>query len=163
MRTPASSGNGSIWPSTIVPPSALPLSTSRDEDTMISRFFICLDYRHDQFFCEHLRPYTACTMWPLPQHNHPASLYRGHRRNSFRALDDAEVIELRARFRTFHGAYSRTALMCLTYAATILSVHMYTEVDKHSLIYGDPLSTERYSANSFTRSVSSLSSWPFSY
>ncbi|TFK29115.1 hypothetical protein FA15DRAFT_664430 [Coprinopsis marcescibilis] len=46
--------------------------------------------------------------------------YRGHRRNSFEAQDVNELIELRARQRTFHGAYSRTALGSLGYALTIL-------------------------------------------
>ncbi|KAF5326490.1 hypothetical protein D9611_000775 [Ephemerocybe angulata] len=46
--------------------------------------------------------------------------YRGHRRNSFVASDINELVELRARQRTFHGAYSRTALGALGYALTIL-------------------------------------------
>ncbi|KAF9481642.1 hypothetical protein BDN70DRAFT_876126 [Pholiota conissans] len=46
--------------------------------------------------------------------------YRGHRRSSFVAADINELIELRARQRTFHGAYSRTALSSLGYALTIL-------------------------------------------
>lgn len=63
---------------------------------------------------------SAPRMWPLPNHHQAPSLYRGHRRSSFRALDDSEVIELRARYRTFFGAYYRTSLMCLAYAASIL-------------------------------------------
>lgn len=43
----------------------------------------------------------------------PVVTFRGHRRDSFKAIDQAEVVELRARYRTFHGAYSRTALMVL--------------------------------------------------
>ncbi|TFK36568.1 hypothetical protein BDQ12DRAFT_686631 [Crucibulum laeve] len=46
--------------------------------------------------------------------------YRGHRRHSFVAADVNELVELRARQRTFHGAYSRTALGALGYALTIL-------------------------------------------
>jgi len=51
----------------------------------------------------------------LSRHNH-----RGHRRQSFQATDVAELVELRARQRTFHGAYSRTALGSLGYALVIL-------------------------------------------
>ncbi|EFI26882.1 hypothetical protein CC1G_15283 [Coprinopsis cinerea okayama7 len=50
----------------------------------------------------------------------PHRTYRGHRRHSFEAQDINELIELRARQRTFHGAYSRTALGSLGYALTIL-------------------------------------------
>ncbi|KAF8174879.1 hypothetical protein BJ912DRAFT_989418 [Pholiota molesta] len=46
--------------------------------------------------------------------------YRGHRRRSFQAADVNELVEIRARQRTFHGAYSRTALSSLGYALTIL-------------------------------------------
>ncbi|KAF8999852.1 hypothetical protein BDQ17DRAFT_1400660 [Cyathus striatus] len=46
--------------------------------------------------------------------------YRGHRRHSFVAADVNELVELRARQRTFHGAYSRTAISALCYALTIL-------------------------------------------
>ncbi|KIY67624.1 hypothetical protein CYLTODRAFT_490460 [Cylindrobasidium torrendii FP15055 ss-10] len=46
--------------------------------------------------------------------------YRGHRRESFVATDVNELVELRARQRTFHGAYSRTALGNLGYALTVL-------------------------------------------
>ena len=47
-------------------------------------------------------------------------LHRGHRRQSFVAEDLNELVELRARQRTFHGAYSRTALGSLGYGITIL-------------------------------------------
>ncbi|KAF9481637.1 hypothetical protein BDN70DRAFT_876121 [Pholiota conissans] len=50
----------------------------------------------------------------------PRHTYRGHRRGSFEASDVNELIELRARQRTFHGAYSRTALGSLGYSLTIL-------------------------------------------
>ncbi|KAJ7271076.1 hypothetical protein C8J57DRAFT_1320616 [Mycena rebaudengoi] len=46
--------------------------------------------------------------------------YRGHRANSFQAADLTELVELRARQRTFHGAYGRTALSNLGYSLTIL-------------------------------------------
>ncbi|KAJ6578817.1 hypothetical protein DFH09DRAFT_1148395 [Mycena vulgaris] len=46
--------------------------------------------------------------------------YRGHRANSFVAADLTELVELRARQRTFHGAYGRTALSNLGYSLTIL-------------------------------------------
>ncbi|KAJ8523193.1 hypothetical protein ONZ45_g291 [Pleurotus djamor] len=45
---------------------------------------------------------------------------RGHRAASFEPVDITELVELRARQRTFHGAYSRTALGSLGYALTIL-------------------------------------------
>ncbi|KAF4611476.1 hypothetical protein D9613_003901 [Agrocybe pediades] len=50
----------------------------------------------------------------------PRRTYRGHRRHSFQAEDLQELVEIRARQRTFHGAYSRTALGSLGYALTIL-------------------------------------------
>ncbi|KAJ7153437.1 hypothetical protein C8R43DRAFT_445754 [Mycena crocata] len=46
--------------------------------------------------------------------------YRGHRANSFQPADLTELVELRARQRTFHGAYGRTALSNLGYSLTIL-------------------------------------------
>ncbi|KAK0216229.1 hypothetical protein IW262DRAFT_1496206 [Armillaria fumosa] len=46
--------------------------------------------------------------------------YRGHRAGSFHTTDMSELIELRARQRTFHGAYSRSAMGNLGYALTIL-------------------------------------------
>ncbi|TRM63223.1 hypothetical protein BD626DRAFT_495940 [Schizophyllum amplum] len=50
----------------------------------------------------------------------PHHFYRGHRSYSFTASDVNELVELRARQRTFHGAYSRTALANLGYSLTIL-------------------------------------------
>ncbi|KAF9238643.1 hypothetical protein BU15DRAFT_47456 [Melanogaster broomeanus] len=47
-------------------------------------------------------------------------MYRGHRRNSFLPVDISELNELRARHRTFDGAYRRTALSNLGYAITVL-------------------------------------------
>ncbi|KAK0457124.1 uncharacterized protein EV420DRAFT_1621180 [Desarmillaria tabescens] len=46
--------------------------------------------------------------------------YRGHRARSFHTTDMSELVELRARQRTFHGAYSRSAMGNLGYALTIL-------------------------------------------
>ncbi|KAN0079899.1 hypothetical protein V8E55_009465 [Tylopilus felleus] len=46
--------------------------------------------------------------------------YRGHRANSFVPLDLPELTELRARLRTFDGAYRRSALANLGYAITVL-------------------------------------------
>ncbi|KAF5381513.1 hypothetical protein D9757_008155 [Collybiopsis confluens] len=46
--------------------------------------------------------------------------YRGHRAQSFSASDINELVELRARQRTFYGAYFRTALGNLGYSLTIL-------------------------------------------
>ncbi|KAF9221743.1 hypothetical protein BS17DRAFT_241757 [Gyrodon lividus] len=46
--------------------------------------------------------------------------YRGHRTNSFLPIDIIELTELRARHRTFHGAYRRTALANLGYGITVL-------------------------------------------
>jgi hypothetical protein len=45
---------------------------------------------------------------------------RGHRADSFRPIDVLELNELRARNRTFNGAYRRTALATLGYALTAL-------------------------------------------
>ncbi|KAH9931613.1 uncharacterized protein BXZ73DRAFT_90061 [Epithele typhae] len=44
----------------------------------------------------------------------------GHRSKSFRAQDVNELVELRARSRTFDGAYGRSAIGMLGYALTIL-------------------------------------------
>ncbi|KIY44864.1 hypothetical protein FISHEDRAFT_13338, partial [Fistulina hepatica ATCC 64428] len=45
---------------------------------------------------------------------------RGHRASSFSVLDESELTELRARQRTFQGAYSRSALANLGFSLTIL-------------------------------------------
>lgn len=47
-------------------------------------------------------------------------LRSGHRANSFQTADLTELVEIRARQRTFHGAYGRTALSNLGYSLTIL-------------------------------------------
>ncbi|KAG2151007.1 uncharacterized protein EDB93DRAFT_1083769, partial [Suillus bovinus] len=46
--------------------------------------------------------------------------YRGHREESCRPIDVLELTELRARNRTFNGAYRRTAIAALGYALTTL-------------------------------------------
>ncbi|KAL4254681.1 hypothetical protein ABKN59_004459 [Abortiporus biennis] len=46
--------------------------------------------------------------------------YRGHRASSFYAEDVNELIEIRARGRTFDGAYGRTAIGSLGFALTVL-------------------------------------------
>ncbi|GAA5824301.1 hypothetical protein JCM10212_006694 [Sporobolomyces blumeae] len=48
--------------------------------------------------------------------------YRGHRRSSFIELDPDHLIELRARQRTFGGAYERAALGNLGYALLVLKI-----------------------------------------
>ncbi|KAH9837770.1 uncharacterized protein C8Q71DRAFT_754380 [Rhodofomes roseus] len=55
---------------------------------------------------------------PLEEDN--THRYRGHRADSFFPEDVDEIIELRARQRTFDGAYARTALVNFGYALTIL-------------------------------------------
>jgi hypothetical protein len=47
-------------------------------------------------------------------------LYRGHRAQSFQPIDVNELVEIRARQRTFNGAYSRTALGNLSYSLAVL-------------------------------------------
>ncbi|EMD34919.1 hypothetical protein CERSUDRAFT_116454 [Gelatoporia subvermispora B] len=51
---------------------------------------------------------------------HPHHYYRGHRADSFYPQDVNELVEIRARQRTFDGAYGRSALGNLGYALTIL-------------------------------------------
>jgi hypothetical protein len=48
--------------------------------------------------------------------------YRGRRRDSYAPLDRAELVELRARMRTFDQAYLRTALMNLGYSVVVLKL-----------------------------------------
>ncbi|EJD05603.1 uncharacterized protein FOMMEDRAFT_79127, partial [Fomitiporia mediterranea MF3/22] len=47
---------------------------------------------------------------------------RGHRADSFTPDDVNELVEIRARQRTFNGAYARTALGNLGYAITVLKL-----------------------------------------
>ncbi|KAH8092190.1 hypothetical protein BXZ70DRAFT_1001858 [Cristinia sonorae] len=50
----------------------------------------------------------------------PHRLYHGHRADSFHPDDVNELVEIRARERTFDGAYGRTATGCLSFAVTVL-------------------------------------------
>jgi len=52
----------------------------------------------------------------------PAHRYRGHRAHSFVPIDVNELVELRARQRTFDGAYARTALGNMGYSLTVLKL-----------------------------------------
>ncbi|GAA5964479.1 hypothetical protein JCM21900_002390 [Sporobolomyces salmonicolor] len=52
----------------------------------------------------------------------PHRTYRGHRRQSWIEEDLDELVELRARQRTFGGAYERTALGNLGYALIVLKI-----------------------------------------
>lgn len=54
-------------------------------------------------------------------HTH-THLYHGHRRASFTTTDIDELTELRARQRTFEGAYQRTALGMAVYAIIVLKI-----------------------------------------
>ena len=51
-----------------------------------------------------------------------SNTYRGRRRDSYAPLDRAELVELRARMRTFDQAYVRTALMNLGYSVVIVKL-----------------------------------------
>ncbi|KAG8851683.1 hypothetical protein FRB91_007523 [Serendipita sp. 411] len=51
--------------------------------------------------------------------------YGGHRRKSMKVMDKAELVELRARQRTFNEGYTRAALLCL--GNTILMVKIFDE------------------------------------
>ncbi|KAM0747516.1 hypothetical protein T439DRAFT_292826, partial [Meredithblackwellia eburnea MCA 4105] len=46
----------------------------------------------------------------------------GHRRQSFTGVDEDELVEMRARQRTFDGAYVRTALGNYGYAMIVLKI-----------------------------------------
>jgi hypothetical protein len=46
--------------------------------------------------------------------------YLGHRRRSYKVIDIAELVELRARQRTLEGAYTRFTLLLLGDAAIII-------------------------------------------
>lgn len=73
-----------------------------------------------------LRTLVAFALLPRPVRllsgppDSPFSILPGHRRDSFVPLDEAEQIELRARQRTFDGAWQRTALGTLGYGAVVL-------------------------------------------
>ncbi|KZT52303.1 hypothetical protein CALCODRAFT_459404, partial [Calocera cornea HHB12733] len=55
-------------------------------------------------------------------HRRPRHTYHSHRRASFIAHDLPEQVEIRARLRTFEGAYSRTALASLGYSVLVLKL-----------------------------------------
>ncbi|KAH8920391.1 hypothetical protein BT69DRAFT_1299439 [Atractiella rhizophila] len=57
-----------------------------------------------------------------PQKDGTTHYFHGHRRYSFITHDVDELTELRARERTFDGAYIRTALGNITYALVILKI-----------------------------------------
>ncbi|KIO26377.1 hypothetical protein M407DRAFT_243749 [Tulasnella calospora MUT 4182] len=56
-----------------------------------------------------------------PTPSNRINTYRGHRRQSFMPIDNAELVELRARTRT-DASYSRTALGMLSYSVIILKI-----------------------------------------
>jgi len=57
----------------------------------------------------------------MNSHPQPATYY-GHRQRSYFAVDTGELVELRARQRTFDNAYLRTCLGNLGYSAVILKL-----------------------------------------
>jgi hypothetical protein len=57
----------------------------------------------------------------MNSHPQPAT-YHGHRQRSYYAIDTGELVELRARQRTFDNAYLRTCLVNLSYSAVILKL-----------------------------------------
>jgi hypothetical protein len=52
----------------------------------------------------------------------PSPTFRGHRRNSYIPLDRAELVEFRARQRTFNNAYLRTSLANLTSSVVLFKL-----------------------------------------
>ncbi|EJT97214.1 hypothetical protein DACRYDRAFT_59472 [Dacryopinax primogenitus] len=54
--------------------------------------------------------------------SHPRHTYNAHRASSFLVTDPREEDEIRARLRTFEGAYSRTAMATLGYSVLILKL-----------------------------------------
>ncbi|EJD52584.1 hypothetical protein AURDEDRAFT_111231 [Auricularia subglabra TFB-10046 SS5] len=52
----------------------------------------------------------------------PAHTYHGHKRYSFFPIDNPELVEIRARQRTFDGAYARTAIGSLAYSLVFLKL-----------------------------------------
>ncbi|KAF8330152.1 uncharacterized protein EI90DRAFT_3060882 [Cantharellus anzutake] len=59
---------------------------------------------------------------PKPVPSGSRHTYRGHRRESYHPIDNAELVELRARQRTFDGAYARTSLGTLGYTIVFLKL-----------------------------------------
>ncbi|BGP11102.1 hypothetical protein JCM10049v2_007001 [Rhodotorula toruloides] len=64
----------------------------------------------------------------------PHRLYQGHRRKSWIVNDTDTMLELRARARTFDGAYTRAALSNLGYALLVLKIFSH-EFARIGLIY----------------------------
>lgn len=65
-------------------------------------------------------------------------LGRGHRAQSFTTIDLTELVEIRARQRTFEGAYARTALGNLGYSLTVLKLfdrRFYRSMTLHTFCY----------------------------
>jgi hypothetical protein len=52
---------------------------------------------------------------------HPFT-YSGHRKKSYAATDKAEIVELRARQRTFDGGYMRSVLLTLGNAVIFIKL-----------------------------------------
>lgn len=52
----------------------------------------------------------------------PPHTYHGHKRYSFFPIDNPELVEIRARQRTFDGAYARTAIGSLAYSLVFLKL-----------------------------------------
>ncbi|KZV85860.1 hypothetical protein EXIGLDRAFT_653659, partial [Exidia glandulosa HHB12029] len=59
---------------------------------------------------------------PAPRSRSRTHLYHGHSRYTFFPEDNPELVELRARQRTFDGAYARTAIGSLAYSLTFLKL-----------------------------------------
>ncbi|GAA6051407.1 hypothetical protein JCM3770_000503 [Rhodotorula araucariae] len=78
----------------------------------------------------HLRLARVGAQTSAPVHR----LYSGHRRKSWVVDDADELLELRARARTFDGAYTRAALGNLGYALVVLKVFT-AEFARIGLIY----------------------------
>ncbi|GEM12565.1 hypothetical protein Rt10032_c22g6582 [Rhodotorula toruloides] len=74
--------------------------------------------------------------FPMPRlrQQRPHRLYEGHRRKSWIVDDTDTMLELRARARTFDGAYTRAALSNLGYALLVLKIFS-SEFARIGLIY----------------------------
>jgi hypothetical protein len=59
---------------------------------------------------------------PRMASNSAPATYHGHRQHSYFAVDTGELVELRARQRTFDNAYLRTCVINLGYSAIILKL-----------------------------------------
>ncbi|KAI0085493.1 hypothetical protein BDY19DRAFT_1020779 [Irpex rosettiformis] len=91
------------------------------------------------------------------QQNRPQyHLYHGQRKYAFYPSDVNELVELRARQRTFDGAYGRSALSNLGYALTVLRLFderfhrigiLYTVLA--AMLYGLAFLRQRHSLHDF--------------